>query len=99
MAVYDFTCHVCEIIWEEKMSFKEHDTKKHEIKCPKCNGKATQIISKVNFKLLGEGWFGPSSEANANPYAITQRELNGNLDKENAVEDIAGNLGEMESII
>lgn len=94
MAVYDFVCHECEVRWEEKMTFSEHTTKKNKIKCPNCNKKATQAITKVNFKLLGEGWFGPSSDANEHPYAITQRELNSNLDLENKVEDIAGNYGE-----
>lgn len=91
MALYDFACDKCKIRWEIKLSHKEHEEQKDKIFC-KCGEKAYQTVARLSFRLMGEGWFGKSSDAVEHPYAITQTELNKNLDVEKRVEDIANNF-------
>jgi predicted nucleic acid-binding Zn ribbon protein len=87
---YQFACDECKVRWEVKLSFTEHEEKKNKMVC-ECGKPAYQTVSKPNFRMMGEGWFGKCSDAIEHPYAITQRELDGNLDLEKRVEDIANN--------
>ena len=93
MAVYDFVCHDCKILNEIKLTFSEHSEKKNSIFCEKCGKQMTQRVVPLRFTLKGEGWFGSNANANDNPYTITQRELNKNLEKEKEIEDVANNYG------
>ncbi|SPF53531.1 hypothetical protein SBF1_6750002 [Candidatus Desulfosporosinus infrequens] len=94
MATYDFACDNCKIINEIKLTFDEHSKQKNSIVCQKCGSLMYQVVAPLRFTLKGEGWFGKSSDAIGHPYAITQRELNKNLDLENKIEDIAGNYND-----
>ena len=96
MPSYEFACDDCKVRWEVKMTFDEHTERKGKIKCPECKEFGYQVVVRPNFRMLGEGWFGSSSDAIEHPYAITQRELDANLDLENRVEDMANNFSEME---
>lgn len=95
MPIYQFVCDECKVRWEVKWSFAEHDVNKNNVLC-ECGKPAYQSVSKPNFRMMGEGWFGNSSDAIEHPYAITQRELNANLDLEKRVEDIANNYQDNE---
>ena len=99
MPLYQFKCDKCNIINEFKLSLLEHEKLKSEIYCEHCNDLMIQMVSPLNFRLKGEGWFqngyGDSSSVE-NPYSITQRELDKNIDTENRIEDIANNYSEKE---
>lgn len=96
MPLYQFKCQDCNIVNEFKLSFSEHEKLKNNIHCDCCNKIMTQLVSPLNFTLKGEGWF-VNSQQNDNPYAITQRELNKNLDTEKRIEDVANNYSEKET--
>jgi DNA-directed RNA polymerase subunit RPC12/RpoP len=97
MAYYDFKCIKCDKVWEIKLSHKEHEEQKDSIFC-ECGEKAYQTVTRLSFRLAGEGWFGKASDAIEHPYAITQTELNKNLDVEKRIEDIANNYTDPDPI-
>lgn len=96
MPTYDFKCDVCDITYTVKMSFEEHEKLKNQTYCL-CGRQCYQVVAPLNFKLKGEGWFGNNADAVASPYAITQMEINKNLELEKKVEDVANNFSEKES--
>lgn len=92
MPLYPFRCDKCKIQWDIRMTFQEHEERKTVVMCPECKGFANQAVAPLNFRLAGEGWFGKSSDAIANPYAITQTELNKNLEGEKRCEDYVNTM-------
>jgi hypothetical protein len=76
------------------MSFAEHDESKlrysEKTVCPHCNYIMLQKVSKLNFKLEGQGW-GPS-DSNPDAYGITDYEMRQNLDMEKRIEGDAKNM-------
>lgn len=90
MPTYPYHCEDCKVSWDVKMTFKEHD--EVNVVCPECGQKAIQTVTKLNFRLAGEGWFGSSADANPSPYGLTQTELNKNLEHEKRVEDFANTM-------
>ena len=92
MPTYTFKCDKCMTKWDIKLTMSEHTLLKNSIHCKDCNEKATQMVAPLNFKLKGEGWFGKCSDAISDPYAITQTELNKNLEGEKRVEDYVNTM-------
>lgn len=87
MPVYDFYCPQCYKVYRDiKLKFeeKENFTKL----CEECDVKLVQKVAPLRFKLEGAGWY----ENNDHPYAITQTELNNNLDSEKRKEDTINNM-------
>lgn len=81
---YDFKCDSCKTVTEIAMSITEHEEKKNNIFCKICNSKMIQCVNKLNFRLVGNGWFDQG-------YGITQQEMNVNLDDEKRLEEVANN--------
>ena len=94
MPVYDFACDQCKVKWELKLTLAQHSAIKDYITCEKCGNIAFQVVAPLNFRLVGEGWFGRDSGCNAAGigYEVTQRELNKNLDDMNYAEEYANNM-------
>jgi predicted nucleic acid-binding Zn ribbon protein len=92
MPRYEFHCDSCKGKTELKMSFAEHDRfKKEGMDCP-CGGKFIQTVAPLHFKLKGWGWYASESTQGVDPYGISDREIEANLDFERRAED---NLYEM----
>jgi predicted nucleic acid-binding Zn ribbon protein len=83
MPIYDYQCPKCFTMYKDiKVKLEEKDTFSRD--CENCeNVKLVQRVAPLRFKLEGQGWFENSNE----PYAITQTELNNNLDFEKRKED------------
>ena len=82
MPTYDYYCPKCYTIYKDiKLTFEQ---KKNFTKdCDSCNIELIQKVAPLRFKLEGNGWYAN----NDHPYAITQTELNNNLDFEKRKED------------
>jgi len=91
MPTYPFACDTCKVQWDVKMSMSEHEETKGKIICQKCGTPARQVVVRLGYKFVGEGWFGGNADAVASPYGITDMEISRNLDNEKRVEDIANN--------
>lgn len=82
MPIYDYYCNKCGQVRKD-IKIKLADKDKTHITCDKCETEMTQSVAPLRFTLEGSGWY----ENNDHPYAITQTELNRNLDIEKRVED------------
>lgn len=92
MPLYAFRCDHCMTQWDRKLTFAEHNVIKNNIHCETCGEKAYQAVSRLNFTLVGEGWFGKSADGIDSPYTITQNELNKNKEKFKYAEEYADKM-------
>ena len=97
MPLYEFQCTKCHKRKEIKMTLAEHAEHK-QVLTPagqktvcECGYLMTQCVSRLNFVLEGQGWFGKSDTC-VDPYGITEQEMRKNLDLEKRIEDDANNM-------
>ena len=87
MPVYDYYCPNCYSSYKDiKIPLSEKSS--FEKKCDKCGTLLVQQVAQLRFKLEGAGWY----QNNDHPYAITQTELNNNLESEKRKEDTIHNM-------
>lgn len=93
MPVYEYACDVCKIKWELKLTMKEHSAIKDQVHCL-CGQQAYQVVSPLNFRLAGEGWFGRDGGNNAKGlgYEMTQREMTKSIQDVAKMDDVIANM-------
>ena len=97
---YEYECGPCKGYYEIQMTLAEYEQiLSGDVPppgCPKCGESLKKIITKApSFKLLGNGWYDQD-------YAITDMEIDKNLDDEKRIEGMAhkdqeriSNIGEV----
>ena len=58
MPIYEYTCIKCN---ETREYLILNEDKDKPISCVKCGGELKRVISQSSFRLIGDGWYAPSS--------------------------------------
>lgn len=90
MPTYEFYCEPCNKSYEIKMKMSEHSELKDKMECQECHGLMVQSVSRLRFRLAGQGWFANEYGGGSGPgsgYEITQTELDKNLEDEKRIEE------------
>lgn len=99
MPLYEFACEKCKIKWEVNLTLSEHSAIKNSMRC-ECGNIGFQVVSPLNFRLKGEGWFGREGGNNAHGlgYELTQREMDKSKEDVARMDDYASNMSEKDEV-
>jgi len=93
MPLYEYGCSKCNKTWELKLTMQEHDDIKGQLKC-ECGEVAHQVVTPLNFRLKGEGWFGRDGGNNASGlgYEMTQNSMDKSKDEVARMDDCVSEM-------
>jgi predicted nucleic acid-binding Zn ribbon protein len=93
MPVYPFSCEKCKKVWDLKLTMQEQHDTKGLIRC-ECGEIAQQMVTSLNFRLKGEGWFGRDGGNNCSGlgYEMTQNSMDKSKDEIARMDDCCSEM-------